>query len=99
MKTQLLYNLHAKCMAYQLMIEHAENDKVYYLQELVRHNMTTFRNELKLWPLGEPDRRITENKIKTLNRILDRLENRYFELLLKINTHALKPTATTEPAY
>jgi len=102
MKTILLQSLHEKCMEYLRMIEHAENDKVYYSQELVRHDMTNFRNELKLWPLGEPDRRISEQKIVTLNKILDRVENRYFALLLKINTHALKtaesPT-TTEPAY
>jgi len=54
MKTTLLISLHSKCISTLEIIEIAKKKQKRIIGQLARHQMTTFQNELKLWPLGRP---------------------------------------------
>ena len=93
MKTTLLTQLMQKCIAVMSLIEQAEAKRDYYVELTVRHQMTTYKNELKLWPCGRPYSGDQSNEnasmsIAWYNKVLTRLERRYLKLLDTIVSNA-----------
>ena len=90
MKTTLLIQLHNKCISYLELIELAKDRKLYFSALIARHKITTFKNELELWPIGQPKIKDAENGLTRMNLVISRLEQRYRSLLGKINTHSIE---------
>jgi hypothetical protein len=98
MKTTLLKTNHQKCIEALELLEKAQERLKYWMALSVKHQMTTFQNELKLWPIGRPGwdsrgkygqgQEWCEEQVNLYsNKIIPRLEKRYLDLLDKITSH------------
>jgi hypothetical protein len=94
MKTTLLKTNHQKCIEALELLEKAQERLKYWMELAVRHQMTNWKNELKLWPMGRPNRdgewgeANVESQVNLYsNKIIPRLENRYLNLLDKITSN------------
>lgn len=101
MKTQLLKSLHEKAIITLGLIEKAEIKKANIIQLLVKHSMTNYGNELKLWPLGRPygkqwqsEENLTHD-LGIINMSLVRMEAYYFNLISKINNNVYEQSTAT----
>ncbi len=92
MKTLLLRKQHEKCIAYLELIDRAEARRNTAVERLLRKQMTTFQNELKLWPCGAPPEYQLQQEVNTSQALLARLENSYTRYFNKIQHYANEPT-------
>ncbi len=86
MKTVLLTKLHQKCIDVLEVAKQAEQRRNHYIEMIVRHQMTTYQNELKLWPIGQPPREIAQHGLEISSMALERLNNYYNKLIYRINS-------------
>lgn len=89
MKTQLLKELHGKATCCLNLIERAEAKRNYYIELSSKLQLTTYRNELSIWPCGRPDSEPIEKGLAFAREVLQRLDNRYLDLLDKITAHSI----------
>jgi len=93
MKTTLLIQQHERCIRLLELINQAERKRNYYTELVLRHQMTTFKNELKLWPCGQPSKWIAEEGLAKSQAVLNRLESYYINTMQKIQKYAVSETA------
>ncbi len=84
MKTTLLSQLHQKCLDVLEIAAKAEEKQRRLTELVVRHQLTTFQNELKLWPIGKPRIEPIKHDLQITNLALTRLEAYYVNLLGRI---------------
>ncbi len=95
MKTKLLKDLLKKAINTLDLIEQAEKKRDYYVELMTKHLMTTWKNELSIWPCGRPtagelSKEYCGCQIDWYNqKVLPRLEKRYAALLDKITCYAV----------
>lgn len=95
MKTALLTKYHEKCLNILEAIKQAESRQNTAMEYVVKRQMTTPRNELKLWPCGAPDMEGLEERFKTAQAVLIRLEKYYLATIKKIQLHATESAPVT----
>ncbi len=96
MKTTILTKYHTRCIGILNLIDRANERKESAIQLLVRHSMTTARNELDLWFLGRPygsqlhSEQWAKKTMASMDSVLARLENYYLVTLIEIHKHSVK---------
>jgi len=93
MKTKLLTTLHEKCIGILELIDKAEKKRNEYIRLIVRKQMTSPQNELKLWYMGAPTMLELEDGFAKSQAVLSRLENYYLNCISKIEKYAVSETA------